>query len=114
MVTPKRKDNDLLIFGVFLTVTVFAGVIIVTDHVTSEAMPVISTVTGFVGLLLVQLRTAASVESKVDRVLNGDMEASIRRVVAHELRTHEIEKTGSFSAPIHVDSVVSKPPTVGG
>lgn len=109
-----KNRNDLLVFGVFLTVTIFAGVIIVTNHVTSEAMPIISTVTGFVGLLLVQLRTSANVESKVDRVLNGEMEARISRIVYRELRTHEVEKTGSFPAPIHVDSVVNKPPTVGG
>jgi hypothetical protein len=73
----------------------FASVLIIADGVTTETATVITPVLGFVSFVIVQLLTGKSVANKVDavteqvghvdkkveRVLNGEMEGKIRKVL---------------------------------
>lgn len=81
--------------GVLLISAAFVFAIIVTGNVTAEATPLISTVLGFAALIVTSLvsvkrvgdvsEKVTNVDEKVDRVLNGEMEAKIRQAVLKAL-----------------------------
>lgn len=87
-----ENKNTAPVLGALFMVAAFVFGLIVTDKATADNTPLITVVTGLFGLYITQtLGKAATinkleqVDSKVDRVLNGEMEDKIRAVVREEL-----------------------------
>lgn len=89
--------------AVFAIACLFVTVLIESDHVNDGNQGLIATVLGFGSIILMQLLNAnktaqvqekvGSVEEKVDRVLNGEMEGKIQKVMSTELDNRGIDKT---------------------
>ena len=65
--------------------------VILTNRVNADSTPLILTFMGFVGLLLNSRVGTNRVEEKVDRVLNGEMEAKIETALKKVLDSRGIE-----------------------
>lgn len=83
---------------------IFITVLILTEHVSVETTPLIVTVLGFIGLIINNLVTGQKIVNKVDetsdkldRVLNGEMDDKIAKVVRRQLH---IYFTGEDAPPL--------------
>ena len=94
-----ESKNAPWALGALTIVTAFAFGLIITDNVTSENTPLITIVTGFFGLFITSALGKAAinnkvdrVETKVDRVLNGEMEDKMRAVVQQVLKERDEQR----------------------
>lgn len=78
------KYSVVLLLGALGMTMLFVGTLAVTESFTYESTPLIGTVIGFVSMIILnvaQSRQIKEVDTKVDRVLNGEMEAKVQHAV---------------------------------
>ncbi len=82
--------------GVMFIAALFVFSLAITDSITEDSTPLITTVLGFAGLIIMggaATNKVARVEDKVDKVLNGEMDAKIERVLTEVLDAREAARS---------------------
>ena len=95
-----ESRTGFIVLGALAIASAFVFGIAVSDSATDATTPLITTVLGFFGLFVMSAvgkikgaKQIGNVEQKVDRVLNGEMDAKIENAVRNVLDERGIGKT---------------------